>query len=287
MTLFRLGFISSGFLNLSASEAYKEATENNAIILDVRELRLTGYKNFDVPKVIHIPNSTLSENYYNLPADIPLIIADSVGLRSHEAMVFLQNKGFTNIANLAGGIVDWERDGLPIRKEITEQLDGSCVCQLKPRHRHKKTIHNHMAKIKVLILCTGNSCRSQMAQGFLQSFNGSIEVFSAGTDPAARINEKAIAVMKEAGIDISNQKPESVEIYLGEAWDYVITVCDDANETCPVFAGKVTHRLHMGFEDPSKVIGTDEFIWSEFRRIRDEIKNKFHEFYIEQIKPRL
>ena len=135
MTFFKHGFVSSGFLNLTASEAYKEATENNAIILDVRELRLTGYKNFDVPKVINIPNSTLAENYKSLPTDIPLIVADSVGLRSHEAMVLLQSKGFTNIANLAGGIVDWERDGLPLKKDITEQLDGSCVCQLRPRHK--------------------------------------------------------------------------------------------------------------------------------------------------------
>lgn len=135
MTLFKHGSISSGLLNLSASEAYKEATENDATIVDVRELRLTGYKNFDVPKVIHIPNSTLAENYNNLPTDIPLIIADSVGLRSHEAMVFLQSKGFTNMANLAGGIVDWERDGLPLKKDISEQLDGSCVCQLRPRHK--------------------------------------------------------------------------------------------------------------------------------------------------------
>jgi rhodanese-related sulfurtransferase len=135
MTFFTHGFISSGFLNLSASEAYKEAMENNAIILDVREQRLAGYKNFDVPKVIHIPNSTLTETYSSLPKDLPIIVADSVGLRSHEAMVFLQGKGFTNIANLAGGIVDWESDGLPLKKDITEQVDGPCVCQLRPRHK--------------------------------------------------------------------------------------------------------------------------------------------------------
>jgi rhodanese-related sulfurtransferase len=135
MALFKHGFASSGFLNLSASEAYEEATENNAFILDVRELRLIGYKNFDVPNVINIPNSILAENYKRLPTDIPLIVADSVGLRSHEAMILLQSKGFTNIANLAGGIVDWERDGLPLKKDITEQLDGSCVCQLRPRHK--------------------------------------------------------------------------------------------------------------------------------------------------------
>ena len=134
-------------------------------------------------------------------------------------------------------------------------------------------------KIRVLILCTGNSCRSQMAQGFLQSFDNKLDVYSAGTKPAARINEKAVAVMKEAGIDISNHKPEPVEKYLGEKWDYVITVCDEANETCPVFIGKVTHRIHIGFEDPSKVTGTDEFIWSEFRRVRDEIRKVMMRFY--------
>jgi rhodanese-related sulfurtransferase len=129
------GFISSGFLNLTAREAFMECLENNAIILDVRETRLTGYKCFDVPHVISMPNSILSENYASLPYDVPLIIADSVGLRSHEAMEFLLSKGFTNIANLAGGIVEWEQDGLPIRTDKTEQLDGSCVCQLRPRHK--------------------------------------------------------------------------------------------------------------------------------------------------------
>jgi arsenate reductase (thioredoxin) len=138
--------------------------------------------------------------------------------------------------------------------------------------------------MKVLILCTGNSCRSQMAHGFLQSFNRNIIVCSAGTNPAPKINEKAVAVMKEVGIDISHHKPESVGKYLGEVWDYVITVCDDANETCPVFVGKVTHRLHIGFEDPSKVKGTDEYIWSEFRRVRDEIKEKFYDLCIKQLK---
>ncbi len=140
MTFFKQGFIISGFLNLSAGEAYKEAIENNAIILDVREIRLTWYKRFDVPLVINIPNSILSENHSSLPRDILLIVADSVGLRIHEAMEFLQSKGFTNIANLAGGFVDWERDVMPLKKDITEQLDGSCVCQLRPRHKGLKGI---------------------------------------------------------------------------------------------------------------------------------------------------
>ncbi len=92
-----------------------------------------------------------------------------------------------------------------------------------------------------------------MAQGFLQSFDKNIEVHSAGTEPAAQVNQKAVKVMSEVGIDISQHKPKLVDIYLNEVWDYVITVCDDAKETCPVFFGKVKHRLHMGFEDPSKM----------------------------------
>ncbi len=138
--------------------------------------------------------------------------------------------------------------------------------------------------MKVLILCTGNSCRSQMAQGFLKSFDKNIEVHSAGTEPAAQVNQTAVKVMREAGIDISRQVPKSVDIYLKDEWEYVITVCDDAKESCPFFSGKVKHRLHMGFEDPSKATGTSEFIFSEFRRVRDEIKNGFYTLYATQIK---
>ena len=137
--------------------------------------------------------------------------------------------------------------------------------------------------MRILILCTGNSCRSQMAHGFLQSFDKSLTVCSAGTNASGKINEKAIEVMKEAGIDISRHTSDSVELYLNDEWDYVITVCEDANEACPVFPGKVKHRLHMGFDDPAKVTGTDEHVRSEFRRVRDEIREGFRKFYVENI----
>jgi arsenate reductase (thioredoxin) len=123
-----------------------------------------------------------------------------------------------------------------------------------------------------------------MAQGFLKSFDRKIEVQSAGTFPASRINPRAVKVMDEAGIDISLNSPKSVDDFLNDQWDYVITVCDDANETCPVFLGVVKQRLHIGFEDPSYATGTEEFRWSEFRRVRDEIKEKFYQFYSENIK---
>lgn len=141
--------------------------------------------------------------------------------------------------------------------------------------------------MKVLILCTGNSCRSQMAHGFLQSFDSNITVCSAGTKAAGRLNAGAVKAMADAGIDISHHTSDSVEKYLNEEWDYVITVCGGANETCPAFFGKVKHRLHMGYDDPSHAVGTEEFVNSEFIRVRDEIKDGFYRFYIEQIKPQL
>lgn len=142
-------------------------------------------------------------------------------------------------------------------------------------------------QIRILILCTGNSCRSQTAHGFLQNFDDRIIVCSAGTEAAEQVNQKAVLVMKEAGIDISHHIPKMVDQYLNDDWDYVITVCDHAKETCPLFPGKVKTRLHLGFEDPSIATGTEEFIMSEFRRIRDSIKNTFYKFYLSDIKPPL
>ena len=141
--------------------------------------------------------------------------------------------------------------------------------------------------MKILILCTGNSCRSQMAQGFLQSFDNRMQIFSAGTEPAARINPTAVKVMKEAGIDISKNKPKNVDQFLNEEWDYVITVCDDANESCPVFPGKVRNRLHLGFEDPSKVKGSYTEIMNSFYEIRNEIKDAFFELFESELKRKI
>ena len=107
-----------------------------------------------------------------------------------------------------------------------------------------------------------------------------IEVCSAGTHPVEQVNPNAIAVMREIGIDISEHTPTDVRQYLTQEWDYVITVCGNANETCPVFAGHVKHRLHIGFDDPSDVTGTPDFIKNEFRRVRDNIKMKFYDFYL-------
>ena len=138
--------------------------------------------------------------------------------------------------------------------------------------------------MKILILCTGNSCRSQMAHGFLQSFDPSLSVYSAGTKASGKVNPKAIEVMQDAGVDISHHTSDSVELYMNDEWDYVITVCGGANESCPAFLGKVKNRLHIGFDDPSEATGTAEFIQSEYIRVRDEIKTVFYELYTDKIK---
>jgi arsenate reductase len=132
---------------------------------------------------------------------------------------------------------------------------------------------------KILILCTGNSCRSQMAEGFLKSFDKNLEVYSAGTKPADKVNPFAVKAMKEIGIDISKGIAENVDKYLSQSFDYVITVCDNAKETCPVFMGSVKHRLHIGFDDPADTVGSEEEIMPVYRRVRDEIKNEFFNFY--------
>ena len=126
-----------------------------------------------------------------------------------------------------------------------------------------------------------------MAHGFLESFDKRLTVRSAGTDASGKLNEKAVKAMKEIGIDISHHTSDPVEKYLDEEWDFVITVCGGANENCPAFIGKVKHRLHIGFDDPSHVVGTEEFIWSEFIRVREEIQEGFFKFYQEEIKPQL
>ncbi len=132
---------------------------------------------------------------------------------------------------------------------------------------------------KILILCTGNSCRSQMAEGFLNYFDSNLHVRSAGTAPTGQVNPNAIKIMHEIKIDISDGVPENVDIYINEEWDYVITVCGHANETCPTFSGKVNQRLHIGFDDPADATGTDEEILAEFRLVRDEIERDFKKFY--------
>ena len=134
-------------------------------------------------------------------------------------------------------------------------------------------------KKKILILCTGNSCRSQMAEGYFRNMVGDrLEVFSAGLAPSV-VNPTAISVMKEDGVDISNQTSKNVDQFVGQQFDYIITVCDNAKEHCPNFPGKA-ERIHWSFEDPAEATGTDEEVFNVFRKVRNQIKEKIDEFII-------
>lgn len=132
-------------------------------------------------------------------------------------------------------------------------------------------------KKRVLILCTGNSARSQMAEGLLRHDAGNdFEVASAGIEPS-RVRPEAIEVMREIGIDISDHRSKPVDEFAGQDFDYVITVCDNANERCPIFPG-ATKRIHWSFDDPAAVAGDNETRLNVFRRIRDEIQYRLRLF---------
>ena len=134
-----------------------------------------------------------------------------------------------------------------------------------------------MAKQRVLILCTGNSARSQMAEGLLRNDAGDrFDVESAGTKPG-HVRPEAIAAMREIGIDISAHRSKHVDEFQNQAFDYVLTVCDNAKETCPIYPGQ-TNRIHHSFEDPAAVQGSEEERLASFRRVRDQIRDYLRSF---------
>nr|WP_299342514.1 arsenate reductase ArsC [Allomuricauda sp.] len=135
----------------------------------------------------------------------------------------------------------------------------------------------------VLVLCTGNSCRSQMAHGYLNSYQDSLaKIYSAGIETHG-LNPGAVAIMKEDGIDISHHTSNHVDEYEGIEWDYIITVCDHAKENCPFIPAKNAERIHHNFSDPSKVKGTEQEIHEAFFKTREEIKEFCYEFIKEEL----
>ncbi len=135
--------------------------------------------------------------------------------------------------------------------------------------------------MKVLIICTGNTCRSQMAEGFLKAMYPKWKIYSAGTAPGKKVNPLAIKAMQEINIDISKHYPKLVNQFTDKEFDYVLTVCDDAKEKCPVFTGKVKHRIHRGFEDPAEATGNLDEQMRVYRRVRDQIKHWLEELFAE------
>ena len=130
--------------------------------------------------------------------------------------------------------------------------------------------------LKILIICTGNSSRSQMAEGFFKTYKKDWEIYSAGTEPKG-LNPLAVEAMLEKGIDISNYESKHIDLFINKAFDYVITVCDKAKESCPIFPGNAEY-IHWSFKDPAAATGIKEEKLSAFKKIRDEIQYKILEF---------
>ena len=137
-------------------------------------------------------------------------------------------------------------------------------------------------KPKILVLCTGNSCRSQIAEGYLRHFTGNkADIYSAGIE-AHGVNPKAMATMQEDGIDISNQTSNNIDEYLDVNFDFIITVCDNAKEQCPIFPGKA-RKFHFNFPDPAKATGSVDEISEQFRQVREQIKIYCSNFVLENL----
>jgi rhodanese-related sulfurtransferase len=136
-TWFNTGFFAHGVLNLTPRESF-EFCKKGAIIVDVREEYMNAFKMFKVEKLFYLPFSQIEQLYEQLPHGIPLVFADAVGLKSRESVLFMTARGYDNVANMVGGIVDWERDGLPINTDIASRLSGSCMCQLKARESGRR-----------------------------------------------------------------------------------------------------------------------------------------------------
>ena len=139
-----------------------------------------------------------------------------------------------------------------------------------------------MERKRVLFLCTGNSCRSQMAEGLVNhDFAGRIDAVSAGTEPHG-LNPRAVQAMAEIGIDIAGNSSDHLSKYAGQHFDYVITLCGDANETCPLFVGGV-RRMHIGFDDPPKATGSEAEVMHVYRRVRDEIRARLGSYFRKEL----
>ncbi|NVN94940.1 MAG: arsenate reductase ArsC [Bacteroidetes bacterium] len=167
--------------------------------------------------------------------------------------------------------------------DANNSTNGFSSCHIEG-FKYKEPLYASEKKFerkRILIICTGNSCRSQMAEGWLRLFDERLDVFSAGTRPEKEINHYAVKAMEEVGVDISLQFPKFVNHFIKDDFNYVITVCDNARQVCPVFTGNVKHHLHIGFEDPADAKGSSEEIMETYRKVRDQMRDAFYKFILE------
>lgn len=284
---------TEGVANLAPSEALAFARAG-ALLVDLRESYETNFRVFDVEEVLYLPWSRFAERCSVLPRDRALILADAAGIYPRLAARMLATEGYANLAKLSGGMIDWDADGFPVRRDALYELGGQCACKIRTRvganpllekaaagaESAPRAANKEFPMTRVLFLCVHNSARSQMAEAFLKRIGGDrFEVESAGLEPG-RLNPFVVRAMAEKGVDISGNGTKSVfDLHAaGRKFDVVVTVCSkDAAERCPVFPGRVERR-HWPFDDPSSMKGTEEEIMAGVRRVRDEIEAAVRDF---------
>ena len=246
-------FNASGYLNITPKDAYQELVSTDAVLLDVRKEDYLSYKRFDVPRVINIPLSEIEQKLDSVPRDIPLVVADSAGIRSKEAMLVLAENGFENIANLAGGLVEWERDELPLKIDDNERLDGSCACQMRATPKN-----NELKEEKTEKFMESNELKDIVKEKYAKIVNQSKEqnetsccgaIGSCGVDYTifSESYEKLDGYNPDADLGLGCGLPtEFAQIKLG---DIVVDLGSGAGNDCFVA------RKLVG--DTGKVIGLD------------------------------
>jgi len=282
---------SGGAATLTPAEAFSYLRQG-AVLVDLREAYETNFRVFDVERVIYVPWSRFAAGLGELPRGEAIVVADAVGIYAREAVRALAAAGYENLAAMAGGMVDWDAAGLPVRKDAEYELGGQCACKMKTRHGGNPLLDKHgdadskpvgdggIPMTRVLFLCVHNSARSQMAEAFLRKHGGGrFEVDSAGLEPG-KLNTYVVRAMAETGIDISGNGTKSVFDLraAGKTYEVVVTVCSpEAAERCPIFPG-MAEKHHWPFDDPSTFTGSDEDIMRRVRVVRDRIEAAVQEF---------
>jgi len=239
----------NGVVGAVGMEHYGRSALLRSLVVE-RDLRSTG-----IGSVLH--DALLTEANRSGVREVVLLTTTAAPFFSH--------KGFKSVS----------RDAIEGRITSSPEFTGACPSSA--------AIMRRKLGQRVLILCTGNVCRSQMAAAFLRSFDPWLDVQSAGVEPAERIAPLTMRVMEEAGISLANARSRDVREFVAQSFDFVVTVCDHARETCPVFTGPVENRRHFGFEDPGNARGTEAERLAIFRSTRDAIRERFLKFYHDEL----
>ena len=267
------GMVIQGLRFLGPKEALG-ALQGGALLVDLRTDELAEVKAFHVPEAIHIPHEELQGLLSELPANRPLLLADTSGVFTKDAAHLLLEHGFSDVACLNGGMLAWDQEGLPVDTDPEAILHGECACVMTSRKKRRPMTRS------ILFLCVANSARSQMGEGLARQLFPGLRIQSAGSRPS-HVNPYAIEVLAEQGIEATAHTSKSVQDIDPATVDLVITLC--AEEVCPLFLGKA-ERLHWPIPDPASEDPslTPDDLRARFRAGRDEIRRRLEQLKAER-----